>query len=427
MKKVFLMLILAVAGFSALAAQAEFSGTADINFAGNIPAGDYESILNPGNMMGMTDLTMSSSFIAKLDGGGDRSTFSAWFSLKEYPVGQGLLAASVGNASNEELVNDFIEGAGDTVYNLDLMRLSANFYLGDMVTVTVGRQSMLTGYGYGWNPIDLANPLKNPANPDAELKGVDGVTLGIYPGSSAALKIYAVLPDDPLVNGVDYDEVKAGTELTMYLPGVEAKLAGFWDYDSSQVSDSYTPAAAAGIMLDVFGAGVYGEAALRKGSRNNFADGTVNLERKTNWLFSGLAGVQYQFKSGINFVIEYFYNGEGYDKSERSDYEATVQAFPAPTTDLYTMYSPGYFARHYALLNFSKSWYDINTDLNFSVIWSPDSGALELMPSVNYNFSGDLVLKLSYSGAFDLSDGDFNEVTALPVNHTLWAGIRYSF
>jgi len=423
MKKVIFVLVLAAAGVASLAAQADFSGTAKINFAGNIPGGDYDSILNPGNMLGVNDLSMSSSLIAKLDGGGDKSTFSAWFSLKQYPIGQGLMAATTSPAT----VYDFVKGAGDTVYNLELMRLSSDFYLGDNVSVTVGRQSMLTGYGYGWNPIDFANPLKNPAEPDAELKGVDGVTVGIYPGSSSALKVYAVLPDDPLISGTGYKEVKAGSELTLYLPGVETKLAGFWDYDSSQGSDAYTPAAGAAFMVDVFGAGVYSEMALRKGSRNYFTNGMGSLERKTDWLFSGLAGVQYQFKSEVNLVMEYFYNGEGFNRNERSSYKDTVILFGTPSSDLFGMYSPGYFARHYILMNLAKSLYNVNTDLNFSFIWSPDSGSLELMPSVDYNFSGNLVLKLSYSGAIDLSDKGFNEVTALPVKHTITAGLSYSF
>ena len=428
MKKIIILIVIVTIFVLPLSAQVDFSGSAEINFIANIPQDDYNSILNPQNMMKIHDLAMVSSLITKIDGGGEKSTFSAWFSLKEYPIGLGLLSATTGTV-NEAYAYEFINGSGDIIFTPELMRLSANVFLGDMASLTIGRQSMLTGYGYGWNPIDFANPLKNPTDPNKELKGVDGLCLGIYPGNVISIRLYTLLPDNIMTTGLEYNEIKAGSELTLYFSGVEAKLAGFWDYDSKEGSDAYTPALGAAFMFDIFGAAVYSELSLRKGSRNYFPDESGNpllLSRKTDWIFSGLGGIQYQFKYDINVVLEYFYNGEGFNSTERNNYKETLSK-NSPTIDLIRLYTPGYFAQHYLLLNLVKSFYSANIDLNLSTIWSPDSQALEIMPLISYNFSGSIVFKLSYSGVFDLSNNDFNEVAALPVEHSLSLGVNYSF
>jgi len=405
MRKILFLITMSVFILLPLSAQADFSGSADITIFANIPESDgYESLLNPGNALGVQDFGMMSSLIAKLDAGDESTIFSAWFSINEFP-----------------------DALGNELYAFELMRLSAIVYLTDNISMEIGRQSMLTGYGYGWNPIDFANPLKNPADPDADLRGVDGAALRMYPGDTTSLKLYGILPDSLLSSGLDYEEIKAGAEAIIYLPGLEVRLAGFWDYDKSEGSDAYTPSVGTALMLDLFGIGVYGEAAARKGSRNYFADGALGLTRKTDWLISGLAGLEYTFESELYAVVEYFYNGEGYDESEREKFKNTLIAYAGPTVDLLGMYSLGYFAKHYILINLMQPFYDINTDINLSVLYSLDAGALTLMPSMNYSFSGNFSVKLAYTGMLDLSDDDFNEITALPVRHIVSTVFTYSF
>ena len=415
-----------------LFSQVDFSGSADMAINTNIPeSGDYESLLNPGNLMGISDLGLNSALIAKIDGGDEKTTFSAWFSLKEFPIGQALLSAAYGDSIQEGGVFELTRTLGDTVFTMDLMRLSANVYLSDNISMEVGRQSMLTGYGYGWNPIDFANPLKNPLDPGAALRGVDGLSFKILPNFMSSLKIYGILPRDLLSSGLDYEEIKFGGELTLYFSGLEMKLAGFYDYDERVGSDAYTPSLGAGFMIDLWGVGLYSEAAVRKGSRNYFTDGGLVAQRKEEWLFSILVGLEYTFTNELYGVVEYFYNGEGFNESERFEYRDSVIAFigamGSPTADLFSLYSPGYFARHYIMLNLMQPLYSINTDINLAAIYSPDSGALTLMPSVNYSFSGNFSGKLAYMGMLDLEQDDFNEVTALPVRHVISAVFTYSF
>lgn len=405
MKKILFSVIIASAISLTLFGQVNFSGSADITFVGNIPESDrYDSLLNPGNILGIQDFTMMPSLIAKLDAGDESTSFSAWFSIKEFP-----------------------DTSGNELYAFDLMRLSASIYLADYLSMEIGRQSMLTGYGYGWNPIDFANPLKNPADPDADLRGVDAATLRMYLGDTTSFKLYGILPDSVLSSGIDYEEIKIGTEAVIYFPGMEIRLAGFWDYDNSEGSDAYTPSLGAALMLDMFGVGVYGEVVTRKGSRNHFTDGFTLLPRKTNWLVSGIIGLEYTFESELYAVFEYFYNGEGSDKSERSDFENTIKNTPALFGDLLGIYTPGYFAEHYILINLIQPFYDIDTVINLSALYSPDSGAVTIMPSLDYSFSGNFSVNLAYTGMFDISKNDFNEISALPVRQIISSMFTYSY
>ncbi len=428
--RVFLMaIVFIVYSIRTLFAQTDFSGTASIAINANVSDSDsYGSLLNPGNILEITDISMSPSLVAKFNAGDDKTTFSAWVSLKEYPAGTGLLAAAYGSTDQTGAVTEFLDTTGTNTYVLDLMRLRVNVYLTDSLALEVGRQSMLTGYGYGWNPIDFADPMKDPRNPDAEMEGVDAAVLKMYLGSTLSLNIYTLFPRDFLSEGLSYRGMKPGAELTVSLPGVEWKLAGIWDYDSAGNNDLYTPAAGAALNFDLFGIAFYGEASARKGSRRYFADGTVDiLTRKTDWLFSALAGLQYTFKSEGNMIIEYFYNGEGYDKRERTDYEKTVTALSVPTVEILKMYTPGYFARQYTLLTFIQPFFDIKTTFSLSVLYSPDSAAFLVMPLLTYTFSGSFEMDAGYTGMFDFSDDDFNEVSAAPVCHMIKVEFSYSF
>jgi hypothetical protein len=419
-----LLLITILLFFSPLYSQVGISGRADISLTANMDeAGDYSSLLNPSNIWAIEDLAMSSSLITKLDAGDEKTTFSAWFSLTGYQMGQAFYALTGDRSSAIELADSL----GDTIISFDIMRFSANVYLTDNLSMEAGRQSMLTGYGYGWNPIDFANPLKNPTDPEAALRGVDGFSFKMHLGNFTALKVYTIFPEETLSGGLDYEEIKAGGEMTFNFPGFEWKVAGFYDYDSTVGSDAYTPAAGTAFLIDLAGAGVYGEAALRKGSRNYFTDGSDISGRKEDWLFSVLGGLEYTFSNELYAVLEYFYNGEGLSESERSEYESSLESVSSVTTDLYSMYSSGYFARHYFMINLMQPIYDINTDLNLSVLFSPDSGALTVLPSLYYYFSGNFSGKLEYIGMFDLNSYDFSEVSAQPVKHILQLVFTYNY
>lgn len=410
-----------------LFSQMELSGSAKVTLGGNISKNnEYESLLNPSNIGGIRDINLNSSLLGKLESGDDRTSLSIWFSFKEYKIGQALLSAAYGNEIQEAGVYEIIKTQGDSILYLNLLRFSSNIYITDNLSLEVGRHSMLTGYGWGWNPMDFANPLKNPLDPDAAFKGVDGISLKSYILDIATLKIYGILPLEPLISGLDYRDIKVGGELTLYFTGFEGKLTGIYDYDSDKENDSYPTSLGGGFLVDLFGIGLYGEFALRDGSRNNFIVKDMTLKRKTSWLYSYLIGAEYTFVTDTYLTAEYFFNGEGYNDSERDLFSDTVTQ-GLITSDLISLYRLGYFAKHYVMINVVQQLYDFNSEINLSGIYSIDSGALTVTPSINYTFTGNFSLKVSYIGLYDLLKDDFSEVTELPVNHIVTAAFIYDF
>ena len=134
MKKIVFFNILAAFILLPVFSQADFSGSADISIFANIPESDgFSSDLSRADL-GIEDIGMMSALITKLDSGDESTSFSAWFSMKEYPIGQGLLAASYLNPTQTGAVYELVSATGDKIYSFDLMRLSANVYLTDNIS-----------------------------------------------------------------------------------------------------------------------------------------------------------------------------------------------------------------------------------------------------------------------------------------------------
>ena len=91
------------------------------------------------------------------------------------------------------------------------------------------------------------------------------------------------------------------------------------------------------------------------------------------------------------------------------------------------MYRPGYFAGHYAGLYLYLPLYDLDTDLELSLIYSPDSWSLTVLPAITLNVTGSLTVGLSYLGLISLDDEQYNEAWFSPVKHIFQLEVRYSF
>jgi hypothetical protein len=380
-------------------AQLSFSGEAVLG-AVVLPAWPYDShrfdsIVNPGNIAGLKDVSLDYSLDARLAGGNEKADFRfrMIFAPAELP---------------------------------QVLRANAGWRIRDSVRLRLGRQSLLTGYGYGWNPMDFANPLKDPADPAQELEGVDALSLLASCGSSFTLKLTGIYRPQDFSAGGDYEDLQAALELTLALPAFELKLTGFYDYDGQEGEDAYVPAAGLGLMLDLAGIGVYAEAAVQKGSRV-YSPQLAVPGRDTDRLFSGLAGLQYVFISETSVTAELFFNGEGLDRTERELYADHLSALDAYFPDWLSVYRPGYFARTYLLVDLRQPVYAWNLEAALACILSPDSGALSVLPSLSFDVTGALTVNLSYSGLFSLKEDEVDEARLAPAPHSLRCEARYSY
>lgn len=425
-KYIHALLIFTVLTAVPLFGEVRFSGELKPEVTMNIPGDDgYESSLNPDNTLGVEDVIFRNEIDLKLSDAGDTGALDFWMQLNQYPMADTLTGTayilSGGDVPATQGVAMLAEASGSYLYTADILRASAAWTPRPDLRVTLGRQSYLTGYGYGWNPSDLANPPKNPTDPQAYLRGVDGITFQGDPLSWMSIKTYGLLPSEG--SSWEYSELMAGGEMTLQASLLEIKFSGLYggEEKKSDLYDAYPHAGAAAVYADVMGAGLYAEGVVRSRSRRNTpgSDGMPSvLGKKT--VYSALAGGEYYFSSGLAAAVEYFFNGEGWDQENREDF--------ALSPDM-TLYTPLYFARHYLLVNLMIPWYVRDTTFNVNLIYSPDSAALIMTPSVviNLNYEGTLVTELLYSGMTSLDDSRKNEAWLSPVKNSMTFNLRYFF
>lgn len=413
MKKISIFLIiLLTAAAAAVPAEAVLYGDYDLNLSAFAGEDDYTSALNPGNIAGLSDISLTHTLTVKLAAGDEFTSLEVWAGL-------------------EQQFDPLTGTLSDVLNSLNLQRAGISWYMGDNFKFKLGRHSMLTGYGYGWNPIDFANPLKDPTDPNADLSGVDVFLIHLFPDSEINLKVYGAV--DLSSGGISYTDINPGAELTMLLPFGEIKLTGLYDWDETAGEDDKVTAAGAGVYLDIAGIGLYGEGAVLEGSRTLFADSENNsLSRKTEILFNALGGFEYTFESGLTAAAEYFYNGEGCDNAEMQSYAdalgtAALSADTAAFTALASEFRPGSYSKHNVLLNLVFPIYELNIDLTGTVLFAADSGSLTVLPMITWWASGGLSLEAGWAGIFDLYGLEGSEADLSPADHTITLSGSYSF
>jgi len=389
----------------------------------------FDSLLNPGNFLQVHDLQLTQDFTLKIEGSDDTSAFSLWCGFNTYQIAQALLAAATGNPTGTATLSETLPLLGTQINTIELLRANISFYVTDMLQCTIGRQQMHTGYGYGWNPTDFANPLKDPYDPDAELKGIDAAKMTLAFGNVFSTSVCGLFTGDAAPTGVEFKNIMLLSENTLWLPGMEITLNGCYEYDEDEEEDTIPTAIGAGLKFNLFDIGFYGEGAARFGSRNRYYDTPVPGASiiKTDILPSILGGIEYTFPNELMLVLEYFYNGEGLSSNEKDYYEQNVVATGIPTSGQISMIIPGYVNYHYILCHLFYPLYDLNMDLSLLTLYSPDGYMLNVLPGIVFNLTGSLSVSLGYTGLFTFDKNILSEATLSPVKHIIEIKGQYFF
>jgi len=432
MKKVILSLVLLTLFILNGASQPSFGGSIKTSLIYNIAfpyeEDRFDNLINPGNFLDIHDIQLTNYFTGKIEGADETSSFSLWITLNTYQIAKALEAAAYDDEKQTLVVNETLPFLGTQFTTISLLRAYISFYVNDILSFTFGRLQMHTGYGYGWNPVDFTNPLKNPYDPDAELRGVDAVKATISFGNVFAASASGVYTGEGVETGLDVKSIMLSGETTLWLPGIEIIMNGLYEYDESRSEDRIPSAIGAGCKFNLFDIGIYGEGALRFGSRNIYYNFSRNTFLKTDMLFSALAGIEYVFPNELMAVVEYFYNGEGMSDIEKDDFRQSVQEVinmsGYPSSQQLLSIIPGYLNKHYILCNLTLPLYDLDMDMQLLALFSPDGLMLNLMPSLSFQLTGSLTVSVGYTGLFDLSDNGLNEASLSPVKYmtdvTVW-------
>ncbi len=241
--------------------------------------------------------------------------------------------------------------------------------------LTAGKQQISPGTGYVWNPTDVFN-IKDPLDPTYEQPGHNGLRIDIPLGTASTMSaLYA--PDDDFKSSAKMVQIKtrlAGFDLAVV--GVEKTwrvhdYTGFDDVamDFVELTESrhLLGASTAGELL---GLGVWAEYA-------------------HSWMASSgdfsefVAGWDYTFDVQTYVMMEYYRNTQG--KSRPEEYELN---------DWIRFYASEQKAvsrdQIYALASHPA------TDLlnaSLSTLWSLSDGSFVLIPTVEYSFSDNVVIR----------------------------------
>ena len=449
MKRFILLMAIALTTAFSASSQAtlagEFSSTVHTRFSGEADEEDrYDSPLNPDNIFQMRDVTFDTRLLVKLGAGDENTALDVWIQTDPYRIGElfWLTAGATESPFDDLAAAEGIAYLGDEIPAFRVMRAGITWFPAASLVVKLGRQNMLTGYGYGWNPIDFANPLKDPRDPDGGLAGVDALTLTWYTGSLFSVRAFAIYRGQPLTDGIRYRDLQSGLELTASLPQLEIKATGFYEEDGvseedeedARGEDPYVPAVGIGAKADIFGIGVYTEWAFLQGTRSLKPGEDLELRRENGWTTSALFGAEYTFAFELSLALEYFLNGEGLNSGERDRYLEGLKAaagspvFAAPTLEQLSVYRPGFFAEHYLLLHALYPIYDLQTDVSFLSLYSPDSASIMILPELVFRIGGSLNVTVGYSGLLNLdADEESSEIELSPVRHSAHIEARYLF
>ncbi len=414
-----------------------------------LPVTDYssdrfDSLLNPNNMMELHDVSFSPRFVGKISASGGSPVdagigeygFDFWFLVEPIGIPGLLMAITAGDTSMSSSVSEVLKYSDYEFYGLKLLRADINWSVGDLFNITIGRQPIFVGYGYGWSPMNFVGSLKTPFDFGRIERGIDALTLEYNAGNILTADISALYRPYDYATGIDYGAIEGFAKLVFSLPYVEFSFDGLYVYDSDSSATTtgtrgatQIPAVGGGFMLDLSGIGVYGEVALFERSRREYPDGSGNLEVKSGVQLDGLLGLEYTFPWDMNAIIEYYYNGEGYNLEERVAYKNLLLMYSNTylPADIASLMRPGCFSKHYLLLYLMQPLYDVNGEVSLSLLFSPDSLGLGVIPGVSYNLSGSVSADLVYMGFFSLDKSRYSEAYFLPVKNVIRLGIKYSF
>ncbi|MCU0822324.1 MAG: hypothetical protein MUC95_07625 [Spirochaetes bacterium] len=198
--------------------------------------------------------------------------------------------------------NDLCDLSGEPHYSSDLLYRSKvhNAYAKlviDKLTATIGRQQIRFGSGRLWNPLDILNPISPMSVEGAEeQKGTDALRLEYYPGESTEIAVVF----DPGRKDDKIENVQACS--TNIITRFKTTIA---EADIALLGGRVTERTVGGgdvsaVLFDgILSAGLIWS----------------NPEEGRSF-YQGNCGFEYNFKSGIYFLWEYFYNQNALNYNE---------------------------------------------------------------------------------------------------------------
>lgn len=206
--------------------------------------------------------------------------------------------------------------------NVSVFELFADFSWDDQVFFRFGKSTVKWGAGYFWSPADVINlqPI-NIFDPTSQRAGPLNFKIHVpVLGTQNNFYFYTILDDKDL----DFSTTALAAKAEFLLGKYELGIGGYYRYDTAERG-----------MLTLTGPlgdfDIFGEAMISRGSAKTFVTDISVLppftvtqskvdDHRSNFYASASAGFMYSNQNNnVSAVGQYYYNGEGYSDSTRTD------------------------------------------------------------------------------------------------------------
>lgn len=184
----------------------------------------------------------------------------------------------------------------------------------------LGKQTMRWGKGYAWNPVAFVDRPKNPDEPDLNREGFFMASLDFVKSFDGALKTLSFTPVLLPVYGDmndDFGETgKLNVAAKLYLLYYDTDIDFMFLSEGSR-SARYGFDFSRNLLTNLE---IHGEFAWITDYRRNVVDQKGRLSQSESDVASFLVGMRYLSAQETTYILEYYYNGQGFTQEELEDF-----------------------------------------------------------------------------------------------------------
>lgn len=295
----------------------------------------------------------------------------------------------------------------------------------EQITVDVGKKSYKWGKGYAWNPVGFVNRPKDPNNPEDALEGFitfeadlvksfDGADLQNTALTALMLPVYDGVNED--FGAVDY--VNGAAKLYLLYKNTDID---FMVYTGDSRTTRYGADFSKNLATNFE---IHGELAYVTDQKRSLLTGASDILTEEKTYVSGLLGLRYLTENDITAIFEYYYNGNGYSKSELERFYKLVEDGEAQHLEsgqntllekasrlAAAGYSKPFIGRNYLYLKVSQKdpfdWLYFTPAL--TLIYNADDESATLTPEMVYTGFTNWEIRLRYSVLLGSDDTEYGE------------------
>lgn len=188
--------------------------------------------------------------------------------------------------------------------------------MSESVSLSVGKKTMKWGKGYAWNPVAFIDRPKNPDEPDLNLEGFCLASADFIKSFEGPLKTISLTPVAVPAYGELNDEFgekdKLNLAARLYLLFYDTDIDFMFITKGSRTS-GYGFDLSKNLMPNLE---IHGELAWQPDSRKTVLDNLGRAASVRDDSLSLLAGLRYLTAQDTTYILEYYRNGNGYERME---------------------------------------------------------------------------------------------------------------